>query len=278
MSEVNNAGSYTFQPHAIALTIGGSDPSGGAGIQADLKTFQQLGVYGASAVTLITVQNTQLVDRVEMLSPKLVVDQINAIVSDLDVAVAKTGALGNASIIEAVTERASEFEFPLVVDPVMISKHGTFIVEDDAVKAYRELLKHALLVTPNRFELQELTGIELVDENAIARAIHDLHELGARYVLVKMGEKNGDSHHIFGDGQQNLAINVNRFDTQHTHGAGCVLSSAIAGLLALGHNNLLDVIHQAIELVLIGIYNAHEIGKGRCPVETRVLRRKLSST
>lgn len=274
MSSAVQETSQTFQPHAIAMTIAGSDPSGGAGLQADLKTFQQLGVYGASAVTLLTVQNTQTVDRIEMLSPQLVIDQINAITGDLDVAAAKTGALGNASIIDAVTQRVATLGFPLIVDPVMVSKHGRLLVEDDAIDAYRRLLKHAYLVTPNRFELQQLVGFELTDEQAVAKAIHDLHVMGARYVLVKMGQRNGESHHIFGDGQQNLAINVNRFDTQHTHGAGCVLSAAITGLMALGNDDILDVIHQAIELVLFAIYNAQTIAKGTCPVETRILRRK----
>ncbi len=113
MSNEPSTSEQTFQPHAIAMTIAGSDPSGGAGMQADLKTFQQLGVYGASAITLLTVQNTQTVDRIEMLTPTLVIDQINAIVSDFDVANAKTGALGNASIIDAVAQRAASFKFPI---------------------------------------------------------------------------------------------------------------------------------------------------------------------
>lgn len=256
------------------MTIAGSDPSGGAGLQADLKTFQQLGVYGASAITLLTIQNTQKVERIEMLAPELVIDQINAIVSDISVAAAKTGALGDAGIIEAVAKRAESFNFPLIVDPVMISKHGHALIDDNAIEAYRGLLGHAFLATPNRYELQKITGIELTDEQSVAQAIHDMHMMGAKYVLVKMGEKDGNSHHIFGDGQQNLAININRFDTPHTHGAGCVLSAAITGLMARGGEDLIEIIHQALEMVLEAVYNAQPIGKGNCPVETRVMQIK----
>jgi hydroxymethylpyrimidine/phosphomethylpyrimidine kinase len=271
MSSASRETERQFHPNAIAMTIAGSDPSGGAGLQADLKTFQQLGVYGASAVTMITIQNTQSVQRIEMFEPKVVIDQIDAIVNDLPVSIAKTGALGNAAVINAVAERASSFGFPLIVDPVMISKHGHRLVDDEAVQAYRGLLRHAFLVTPNRYELQQLTGVALTGPDAIAKAIHDLHVMGAKFVLVKMGENDGESEHIFGDGQQNLAINVNRFDTEHTHGAGCVLSAAIAAMLALGNEDLLKIIHQSIELVLHGIFNAQPLGKGRSPVETRVM-------
>lgn len=261
----------TFKPNAIALTIGGSDSGGGAGIQADIKTFQQMGIHGTSAISMITVQNTVGVKRVEVLPPSLVVEQIRAVVEDLPPLAAKTGALGNASVIDAVAEQAANFEFPLVVDPVMVSKHGDSLIDDDAVEAYRRLLKHALIVTPNRFELERLTGIPLSDEDSVARAIHDLHAMGARYVLVKMGEENGMSQHIFGTGEENTGINVNRFDTKHTHGAGCVLSAAITGYLALGETNILDAVHEAIKQVLLAIYNAHPIGQGHSPVETRVL-------
>ena len=274
MSDSSDLIVRTFYPNAIAMTIAGSDPSGGAGLQADLKTFQQLGVYGASAITLLTIQNTQKVDRIEMLSPKVVLDQIDAIVGDLSVAVAKTGALGEAGIIEAVAKRAESFNFPLVVDPVMISKHGQLLIDDSAIEAYRKLLGRAYLATPNRFELQTITGIELTDEQSVAQAIHDVHMMGAKYVLVKMGEKDGKSHHIFGDGQQNLAINVNRFNTPHTHGAGCVLSATITALIARGGEDLLNIVHQALEIVLQAVYNAQPIGKGNSPVETRVMQCK----
>ena len=260
-----------FQPNSIALTIAGSDPSGGAGIQADLKTFQQIGVYGASVVTLLTAQNTMGVRRVETMPPDLVIDQIDAVLDDLKPVAAKTGALGNADIIEAFTERAERFTFPLIVDPVMVSKHGDKLVSDDAIEAYRGLMKHAFLVTPNRYELAALTGNDLNSTESIAKAIHDLHVMGAKFVLAKMGEVDGSSEHILGSGQENLAIQSSRFPTKNTHGAGCVLSAMITGLIAYGETDLRKIINRAIRQVTIGIYNAQSLGRGQSPVETRVL-------
>ena len=208
-----------FQPNSIALTIAGSDPSGGAGIQADLKTFQQMGVYGASVVTLLTAQNTMGVRRVETMPPDLVIDQIDAVLDDLKPVAAKTGALGNAEIIEAVSERAESFTFPLIVDPVMVSKHGDTLISEDAIEAYRGLMKHAFLVTPNRYELAALTGSDLSSTESIAKAIHDLHMMGAKFVLAKMGEVDGSSEHILGSGQENLAIQSSRFDCVWRNGS-----------------------------------------------------------
>jgi hydroxymethylpyrimidine/phosphomethylpyrimidine kinase len=261
----------TFSPNAVALTIAGSDPSGGAGLQADLKTFQQFGVYGASAVTMVTVQNTLGVRRIETIPPDLVTDQINAIVDDFNPIAAKTGALGNAAIIDAVAERAEKFEFPLIVDPVMVSKHGHSLIEDDAVEAYRRLLKHAFLVTPNRFELERLTGITLDGPDAVAQAIHDLHVMGARFVLAKMGDIDGHSEHILGSGKENFAVHSDRIETNHTHGAGCVLSAAITAMICLGQTDLKEIVHRAIRQVVIAIHNTHPIAKGQCPIETRVM-------
>ena len=143
----------------IALTIAGSDPSGGAGIQADLKTFHQLGVYGAAAITLITIQNTTRVSFVKTLEPELVAGQIDAVFEDLPPRATKTGALGTSAIIEAVAGRLSTFDRVLVVDPVMISKHGAPLIDADARSALRDgLIPHAALVTPNLHEAAELAG------------------------------------------------------------------------------------------------------------------------
>src|SRR5689334_18532106 len=146
----------------VALTIAGSDPSGGAGIQADLKTFHQFGVYGEAVITLLTVQNTRTVSRVECVAPDLVTEQLQAVLDDIPPYAAKLGALGNAAIVNAVASLAREFTFPLVVDPVMISKHGTPLIPDDAKRA---LLDHILpvtyLLTPNLPEAAALTGQEV---------------------------------------------------------------------------------------------------------------------
>jgi len=134
----------------IALTIAGSDPSGGAGIQADLKTFHQFGVYGEAVITLLTVQNTVRVSRVEVMPPELVIEQLRAVLEDIPPGAAKTGALGSAAMVRAVAQAAEGFRFPLVVDPVMVSKHGRPLLPEDAVETIRrELLPHAALVTPN---------------------------------------------------------------------------------------------------------------------------------
>ena len=124
----------------VAMTIAGSDPSGGAGLQADLKTFHQHGVYGTSVVTLLTVQNTQKVESVEVLGPEFVVSQLDAVLDDIPPTAAKTGALGNAAVIEAIAERAERFSFPLVIDPVMVSKHGASLIDDEAVQVLRRKL------------------------------------------------------------------------------------------------------------------------------------------
>jgi hydroxymethylpyrimidine/phosphomethylpyrimidine kinase len=172
----------------VALTIAGSDPSGGAGIQADLKTFHQHGVYGESVVTLLTVQNTRTVAGIEFVAPVFVGAQIDAVVSDIPPHAAKTGALGRADIIEAVAERARAFRFPLVVDPVMVSKHGLPLLADDAVDALvGRLLPHAALVTPNLPEAARLTGLPVEDAAGMERAARAIHAMGARAVLVKGG-------------------------------------------------------------------------------------------
>src|SRR5262245_3185378 len=151
----------------VALTIAGSDPGGGAGIQADLKTFHRFGVYGEAVITLLTVQNTVRVSRVEVMSPELVEQQIETVLEDLPPMAAKTGALGSAEVVRAVARAAERFAFPLVVDPVMISKHGHSLLPEDAVAAVREeLLPRAALVTPNVPEAEALSGVAIrgIDE------------------------------------------------------------------------------------------------------------------
>lgn len=261
-----------FAPQSIALTIGGSDCSGGAGIQADLKTFQQFGVYGATAITLLTVQNTQGVQQIQFMSPEFVMAQIRCVMEDISPIIVKTGALGNAAIINAVAQWAETLEMPLIVDPVMVSKTGDSLIDDDAVEAYKNLLKRATLVTPNRFELQRLTGIELISEESVAQAIQAILDMGAVYVLAKLGEVDGKSHHILGTADKNLRLVIERFPTPHTHGAGCVLSSAITALLARGATDWPTLVSSAIEQTAIAIHNAEPIGKGKSPVETRVMQ------
>jgi hydroxymethylpyrimidine/phosphomethylpyrimidine kinase len=218
-----------------ALTIAGSDPSGGAGLQADLKTFHQFGVYGESVVTLITVQNTRRVSRVECLDPRLVIEQLAAVLEDIPPAAAKTGALGNRAIVDAIAEAAAGFRFPLVVDPVMVSKHGLPLVAGDAVEAIRaRLLPRAFLLVPNVPEAEALTGIEIRGLDAMRRAAKMLRDLGARSVLIKGGHLRGDPIDVLLHDGKWTELRGPRLDTRHTHGTGCTLSAAITAQLAAG--------------------------------------------
>src|SRR5579862_2676939 len=172
----------------VALSIAGSDPSGGAGMQADLKTFHQFGVYGASVITLIAVQNTRGVQRVVCLDPALIADQIRAVLDDIPPAAAKIGALGSRAIVETVASLARDFSFPLVLDPVLSSKRGVPLLEHDALQAFQTLLlPNVFLLTPNLDEASLLTGVEVRDPAAMRRAAEALSALGPRAVLVKGG-------------------------------------------------------------------------------------------
>src|SRR6202789_840452 len=175
----------------VALTIAGSDPSGGAGLQADLRTFHQFRVYGTTVVTLITVQNTLRGSRVETLDAGLVGEQIDAVLQDLPPGAVKTGALGTAAIVEAVASR--NFACPLVIDPVMIGKHGAQLMDADARSALRRLLLHrASLVTPNLDEAAELAGFEVRDSEAMREAAKRIADFGVQSVLIKGGHLASD--------------------------------------------------------------------------------------
>jgi hydroxymethylpyrimidine/phosphomethylpyrimidine kinase len=219
----------------IALTIAGSDPSGGAGLQADLKTFHRFGVYGEAVVTLITVQNTTRVSRVVVMPPALVEEQIQAVVEDIPPGAAKTGALGSAEVVEAVAKAAAGFRFPLVVDPVMVSKHGTPLLPETAVRAVREkLLPRAALITPNIPEAEALAGIEIRDMESVRLAARRIVEMGARAVLIKGGHMEDTATDVLFDGAEWREFPAVRIDTRHTHGTGCTYSAAIAAGLASG--------------------------------------------
>jgi hydroxymethylpyrimidine/phosphomethylpyrimidine kinase len=267
--------SPTYIPDAVALTIAGSDPSGGAGLQADLKTFQQLGVYGMSVVTLITVQNTQAVQRVEVLSPSLVRGQLDAVLEDIPPRVIKTGALGNAEVVRAVGERLYRFRRPIVVDPVLVSKHGQSLVTENVVKAYkRYLLPHAFLVTPNRFEAELLTGIKLDSEAAVAKSVRQLMNDGAQHVLLKLGVLNQQAHHVLGLKNENVGMAVPSLTNNNTHGSGCILAAALAARLALGETDIKSAVRFAIQKAFEAINGNTCLGKGVHPAETRAMLRE----
>ena len=219
----------------VALTIAGSDPSGGAGLQADLKTFHQFGVYGEAVVTLITVQNTVRVSRVVVLPPALILEQIEAVLEDIPPAAAKTGALGSAEVVEAVARAAAAFRFPLVVAPVMVSKHGLPLLPEAAAHAVRQhLLPRAALVTPNLPEAEALTGIAIHGIEEMRAAAARIHEMGARAVLIKGGHLETDATDLLFDGANWREFPAPRIATRHTHGTGCTYSAAITAGLASG--------------------------------------------
>jgi hydroxymethylpyrimidine/phosphomethylpyrimidine kinase len=250
----------------VALTIAGSDPSGGAGIQADLKTFHQFGVYGEAVLTLLTVQNTTSVDRVECLDPEFVLAQLRAVIDDIPPAAAKTGALGNAGIIEAIAEAAAAFAFPLVVDPVMISKHGAPLVSADARAAIaKRLIPVAALITPNLAEAAALTGIEIRDEAGMRDSVRRLRQMGAQSILVKGGHLAGAATDILLDGEDWYEFPAPRIDTRHTHGTGCTYSAAITAELA-GGAAIPNAVARAKTFIWEAIRSNPGLGRGSGPV------------
>ena len=251
----------------VALTIAGSDPSGGAGLQADLKTFHRFGVYGEAVATLITVQNTRGVTRVDCLTADLVAAQINAVVDDIPPRAAKTGALGSREVVVAVADAAARFSFPLVVDPVMISKHGARLLDEDAVRALVErLIPRAFLLMPNLEEAAALAGFAVEDRASMIRAAEKLAALGAANVLVKGGHLRGDALDILYAGQGEVReFWAARIDTRHTHGSGCTYSAAVTAGLALG-GSLPDAVARAKEFVTAAIRTNPGLGAGCGPL------------
>ena len=250
----------------VAMTIAGSDPSGGAGLQADLKTFHQHGVYGTSVVTLLTVQNTQRVESVEVLAPEFVVSQLDAVLDDIPPTAAKTGALGNAAVIEAIAERAERFSFPLVIDPVMVSKHGAPLIDDEAVQVLRrKLLPHAFLITPNVPEAARLAEMEVTDLPTMEKAAAVISRLGAKNVLVKGGHLKGDPVDVLWSAGENHSLPAERVETTHTHGTGCVFSAAITARLAKGED-LVTAVKAAKQFITAAIQNSPGLGQGYGPV------------
>ncbi len=257
-------------PRPRVLSIAGSDSGGGAGIQADLKTFAALGVYGMTAITAVTVQNTVGVSGYEEVSPKTVGDQIRAVASDIGVDAAKTGMLASAAIVEAVADVVAETRIPnLVVDPVFMSKHGHPLLAEDAVEALkRRLLPLATLVTPNLPEASGLTGDRVESAEDMKEAARAIHGFGPHAVLVKGGhlQATAAADDLFFDGETFEWISAPRIDTQHTHGTGCVLSAAIAAHLASGMA-LLDAVRGGKVFVTEAIRHSLALGRGIGPVD-----------
>jgi hydroxymethylpyrimidine/phosphomethylpyrimidine kinase len=251
----------------VALTIAGSDSGGGAGIQADLKTFAVLGVHGTAAVTAITAQNTLGVTEILDVPPSLVHEQVRVVVEDIGVDALKTGMLSSPEIIAAVAASIEEFHLEkLVVDPVMVAKGGAKLLRDDAVATLRtRLMPLATIITPNLPEAEVLLDRRIATAGDHLRAAKDLVAMGARAVVIKGGHWKGDAIDVFFDGTHLIELHEDRIDTQNTHGSGCVFSAAIAAGLASG-NDLWDAVKNAKTFVTEAIANALEIGHGHGPV------------
>jgi len=250
----------------VALTIAGSDPSGGAGIQADLKTFHQFGVYGEAVITLITVQNTRRVERVECLSPDLVVQQIRCVVEDIRPGAAKIGALGNRELVEAVAEAAGGFDFPTVVDPVMTSKHGVPLISDDALgEVKNRLVPRAYLITPNLHEAAALTGLETRNVEGMRQAAERLCEMGAQAALVKGGHLEESAIDVLFASGRWCEFPAPHIATPHTHGTGCAYSAASTAELAKG-TPLETAVRRAKYYITEAIRSNPGLGGGSGPV------------
>jgi hydroxymethylpyrimidine/phosphomethylpyrimidine kinase len=262
---------------AVALTIAGSDSGGGAGLQADLRTFTACGVHGCVAVTAVTVQNSVGVTGFVAIPPATVADQIRVVADDIGVAAAKTGMLASAAIISAVAEVCDEVgigrSVPLVVDPVAASMHGDPLLADDALAALRsQLVPRATLITPNLDEVRLLVGIDVASRAEQYIAAKQLHALGPQWVLVKGGHLRDDSQEkdpqcldLLYDGSDFTAFTGPRLNTPHTHGAGDTLAAAITSALARGWT-MIEAVGYGKRYIEQAVAHAYPLGAGVGPV------------
>src|SRR5262245_12362796 len=251
----------------VALTIAGSDPSGGAGIQADLKTFHAFGVYGAAVVARLTAQNTTGVRELADPTPAFIAAQLDAVLEDLPVAAAKTGLLGSAAAVDAVADRLRAHSFrPLVVDPVLVATSGQTLSDPDVLGAMRRMLPLATLVTPNLAEAEALVGRPVRDVASMRDAARALVDLGARAALVKGGHLDGPPHDVLFAGGVLHDMESGRVDVGRTHGTGCTLSAAITAGLAC-ERTLEEAVTRARRYVVRALAHAPALGHGGRPLD-----------
>lgn len=248
------------------LTIAGSDSSGGAGIQADLKTISALGVYGMSVITAVTAQNTIGVQAVMDVNPEIVEAQMRAVFDDIEVDAVKIGMVSNSRTISVIQKLLVEYKAEnIVLDPVMVSKSGYFLLKQEATEAIKDIVKIADVVTPNIPEAEVLTGLKIESRKDMERAAFKIRELGAKSVLVKGGHRCNDADDILFCDDNILNLNGNRVNTKNTHGTGCTLSSAIASYLAKGYS-IDKSVHLSKEYITKAIENSFDLGRGVGPV------------
>ncbi|AOM82199.1 bifunctional hydroxymethylpyrimidine kinase/phosphomethylpyrimidine kinase [Salisediminibacterium beveridgei] len=252
------------------MTIAGSDSGGGAGIQADLKTFQELGVFGTSAITALTAQNSTGVHSVFPVPVEEVRKQVQVVADDFDLLAVKTGMLFDADRIRVVAELADHYNWPwLIIDPVMVSTSGAKLLEDSAIDAMaNELIPKASLITPNIPEAEVLTGMDLKTDEARREAIYALHAKGAKAILLKGGHQDHSDkiQDLFFDGEEIHTLTVPKVVTNNTHGTGCTYASAIAAYLAFGLP-LFDAVAEAKRYIHIAIQHGFQPGSGPGPVD-----------
>ena len=251
-----------------ALTIAGSDSGGGAGAQADLKTFLACGVHGMSAITAVTVQNSLGVTGFYELPPHAVAEQIESVVTDIGVGAAKTGMLASAPIMAAVADTVRRLDVrPFVVDPVAASQHGDALLRPDALEALREtILPLATVATPNLGEVRLLTGIDVRDRAGMTDAAHALRELGPQWVLVKGGHLPGDDAvDLLFDGTDFTEFHAPRNDSKHTHGSGDTLAAAITAALAC-EMTVPEAVASGKRFITGAVEGSFELGAGLGPV------------
>jgi hydroxymethylpyrimidine/phosphomethylpyrimidine kinase len=250
-----------------AMTIAGSDSGGGAGIQADLKTFAALGVYGTSALTAITAQNTIGVTGVHEIPTDIIAAQIEAIITDIGADAVKTGMLSSSAIVEVVAQELKRHRVEaLVIDPVMVAKSGDPLLQQEAVEALRaKLVPLAAVVTPNIPEAEVLTGLKITSLDDMRLAAEKIIEMDARGVVVKGGHLAGPATDLFYDGSRFQEFTAPRIDTKNTHGTGCTFASAIAAGLAR-RLSVIDSVAQAKEYVTEAIRRCFPIGQGHGPL------------
>ncbi len=244
-----------------ALTIAGSDSGGGAGIQADLKSFASVGVHGTSVITCVTAQNTRSVDSIFPIPVAEVRKQLRAVLGDFNVRAAKTGMLYSAEIVRVVARELRGTTFPLVVDPVMVATVGASLEKVDFADALVDrLLGRAALVTPNRFEAERLSGVRISNVESMERAARAIHRLGPNAVLVKGGHMKGPLVDVFYDGRRLRRLRARRI-AKTLHGAGCTLAASTAAYLAIGRP-LLGAIEAARRKVAAGFHESYRAGGG----------------
>lgn len=251
----------------ISLTIAGSDSGAGAGIQADLKTFAALGVYGTSVITAVTAQNTLGVKSFQEISPEIVADQLETVCTDFEVASAKTGMLASSKIIDVIVQAVKRYKLVnLVVDPVMVAKSGDRLLLPEAEESLiKKLIPVALIVTPNLREAEVLYGKKVSTLAEMKEAAKKILDYGAKAVVVKGGHLDGDAIDIFYDGEDFQELKAKKVLTQNDHGTGCTFSAAIAGFLALGMDLSSSVV-SAKEYITKALEHSYSVGHGRSPV------------